>query len=192
MHPDLIETLREAQRFGFFGERDITDAVTHARAFVAAIGALPNGARLVDLGSGGGLPGLVLADAFPQVAVVLLDRRQKRTDFLTRAVRRLGWDHVEVVTIDARQVRDQIVRGEAEPFDAVTARGFGPPEFTLRLAAAISRVGAPVVVSEPPSGNRWPAALLDELGLHSERVGPVRRFVRSAPTGSDDGPESCA
>ena len=55
------------------------------------------GTRLVDLGSGGGLPGLVLADAYPERAITLVDRREKRTDFLRRAVRRLGWEHVTVM-----------------------------------------------------------------------------------------------
>ena len=178
MHPDLIETLREAQRFGFFGDRDIVAAAAHASTFVEAIGVLPAGARLLDLGSGGGLPGLVVADAFPQVSVVLLDRRQKRTDFLERAVRRLGWSHVAVLTADARRVCDQVATGEIDAFDVVTARGFGPPEFTLRVATATCRAGGTIVISEPPSGDRWPPDLLEELGLDSDRVGPVRRFVR--------------
>lgn len=178
VHPDLIETLREAQRFGFFGDRDVVEAAAHARSFVDAIGSLPASTRLLDLGSGGGLPGLVVADAFPQVTVVLLDRRQKRTDFLERVVRRLGWTHVVVLTADARGVRDRVAAGEVDAFDVVTARGFGPPEFTLRLATALCRVGGTIVISEPPSGDRWPEDLLDELGLDTARIGPVRRFVR--------------
>ena len=178
MHPDLIETLREAQRFGFFGDRDVVESAAHARAFVDAIGVVPGGARLLDLGSGGGLPGLIIADAFPHVSVALLDRRQKRTDFLERAIRRLGWTHVVVLTADARGVRDRVAAGDVDAFDVVTARGFGPPEFTLRLATELCGIGGTIVISEPPSGDRWPADLLDELGLETARIGPVRRFVR--------------
>lgn len=176
MHPDLIETLRQAQRFGFFGDRDVAEAADHASAFVEAIGVLPIGARLLDLGSGGGLPGLVIADAYPHIFVVLLDRREKRTDYLERATRRLGWDHVVVLTADARQIRDQVARGEIPAFDVVTARGFGPPEITLRTAVTVCRPGGVIVISEPPSGDRWPRDLLEELGLTSDRIGPVRRF----------------
>jgi 16S rRNA (guanine527-N7)-methyltransferase len=176
VHPQLIETLRQAQRFGFFGDRDIIEAVAHARSFVEAIGPLRPGARVVDLGSGGGLPGLVLADAYPEASILLIDRRQKRTDFLERAILRLGWQHVTVRTGDVRALHDEITVGGSARFDVVTARGFGPPELTLRTAAALCRRDGQIVISEPPSGDRWPAVLLAELGMTSRRVGPVRRF----------------
>lgn len=175
----VIETLREAQRFGFVGPGDIAEAERHARGYVDALGELPPGTRLVDLGSGGGLPGLVLADAYPDASIVLLDRRQKRTDFLERAVRRHGWSHVEVRLADVEQVLREVRTGSCPPFDVVTARGFGPPEFTLRCAVGVCRPGGRIVISEPPTGDRWPDLLLDDLGVTSERVGGVRVFVRT-------------
>lgn len=175
----VTETLREAQRFGFFGPGDITEAERHARGYVTALGELSPGTRLVDLGSGGGLPGLVLADAYPTASIVLLDRRQKRTDFLERAVRRHGWPHVEVRLADVEQLARSVVAGTCPPFDVVTARGFGPPEFTLRAAVAVCREGGRIVISEPPTGDRWPEGLLTELGVTAERIGGVRVFVRS-------------
>jgi 16S rRNA (guanine527-N7)-methyltransferase len=177
MRAETIETLREAQRFGFLGRRSVDEAAAHAMAFAVALGELGSGTRLVDLGSGGGLPGLVLADAFPACSVVLVDRRQKRTDFLARAVLRLGHAHVDVRCVDAGQVARDVEAGAEQPFDAVTARGFGPPELTLRLARRLVTESGRIVISEPPSGGRWDADLLDELQLTSERVGPVRRFT---------------
>jgi 16S rRNA (guanine527-N7)-methyltransferase len=178
---ELTETLRQAQRFGFFGAAPIEDAISHARQFVAAIGEVRRGTTLLDLGSGGGLPGLVLAGALPQARMVLLDRRQKRTDFLERAVIRLGFEHVDVWCDDAQRIAESVRRRELEPFDLITARGFGPPESTLRLAVGclgtpVPRTGS-IVISEPPVGDRWPVELLDELDLRSERVGAVRRFT---------------
>lgn len=177
VHPRLIETLRQAQRFGFFGDRDVVDAAEHAAGFVAAIGALPPGARVVDLGSGGGLPGLVLADAYPDAEIVLIDRRQKRTDFLQLAVRRLGWEHVTVRCDDVERLADEVIAGTAPPFDVVTARGFGPPTTTLRLASALRAPHGRIVISEPPgTGDRWDESVVAELRLASERTGPVRVF----------------
>lgn len=175
-HHDLLETLRQAQRFGFFGDRPIEEAVTHAAQFVAALGELRSGDRLLDLGSGGGLPGLVLAAAWPEAEVVLLDRRQKRTDFLELAVRRLGFDHVEVWCRDAADVVDEITVGALPPFDVVTARGFGPPAWTLTTARNCLSPAGRIVISEPPTGNRWPDELLVELGLSSSRSEGVRVF----------------
>lgn len=178
MNPALIETLRLAQRLGFFGDGAIERAVVHAEGFVAAIGELPDRARIADLGSGGGLPGLVLAEHFREAAILLVDRRRKRTDFLERAVRRLGYPHVAVFFGDAEMVGREVASGQRQPFDVVTARGFGPPLVTLSIAAALVAPDGRIVISEPPHGERWDAALLDRLGLRGTRVGGVRVFER--------------
>ena len=177
MRDDLIETLRQAQRFGFFGGRPIEEAAEHSRQYVDALGQLVPGTRIVDLGSGGGLPGLVLADAYPTAAITLLDRREKRTDFLRLAVRRLGWSHVEVVAADVSALIAEVGDGTTPPFDVVTARGFGPPEFTLRSAANLARAGGRIIISEPPDDDRWPEELLEECHVTRERHGAVSVFT---------------
>lgn len=174
----LLDTLRQAQRVGFFGDRPIEQAAEHAMAFVTAIGALPSTTRMIDLGSGGGLPGLVLAAAYPDVELVLLDRRQKRTDFLERAVRRHGWAHVSVRCGDAASLVRAVSTGAEAPFEVVTARGFGPPETTLRTAVGVLGPHGRVIISEPPGDDRWAPSLLAELGLRAYRRGPVRVFTR--------------
>jgi 16S rRNA (guanine527-N7)-methyltransferase len=174
---DLIETLRQAQRFGFFGDWAIEEAVEHARQYVAAIDDLPSGSSVIDLGAGGGLPGLVVGHDRPDLRLVLLDRRQKRTDFLERAARRLGFDHVTVWCDDATVIARTIGAGRIEPFDGAIARGFGPPEFTLRTAHGCVRHGGVIVISEPPAADRWDPALLAELGVTAERRGAVMRFT---------------
>ncbi len=172
--PTVVDVLRSAQQLGMLGARPIDQAVEHSRGFVDALA--PFEGRLVDLGSGGGLPGLVLAEAFPTSSILLIDRREKRTDFLRRAVRSLGWEHVEVRCADVDQLVRSVVRGQEPPFDAVTARGFGPPAVTLRWSAKLIAPGGRIVISEPPLGDRWPPELLAELGLRGERAGAVRRF----------------
>ncbi|PIE31483.1 MAG: hypothetical protein CSA55_05590 [Ilumatobacter coccineus] len=176
----LYETLRLAQRFGFFGPGSLDDAISHAEGFVPALGVVEPGSRIIDLGSGGGLPGLVVAEACRDSTVVLLDRRQKRTDFLLQAVSRLGWDHVMVWHDDAERIVGDIRAGHIPGFDLVVARGFGPPATTLRIAVGVSVPGASIVISEPPSENRWDPALVASLGLTDIRVGRYRRFHRDA------------
>jgi len=173
---ETLEALRESQRLGFLGSRPVEQAAEHAAGFATAIGRLPDDARLIDLGSGGGLPGLVLADLVPHCSIVLVDRRQKRTDFLRPAVRRLGHEHVSVREADVVDVVRDVEAGSEPAFDVVTARGFGPPEFTLRLARRLIHDGGRIVISEPPAGERWDQGLLGELALTSDRVGPVRVF----------------
>ena len=176
MRAETIEALRESQRLGFLGARPVEQAAEHAAAFATALGPLPDGARLIDLGSGGGVPGLVLADLFPRCSITLVDRRQKRTDFLQRAVRRLGHDHVAVREADVDVVARDVEAGVEPAFDVVTARSFGPPETTLRLARRLIHAGGTIVISEPPTGERWDQGFLQGVGLDGERVGPVRVF----------------
>jgi 16S rRNA (guanine527-N7)-methyltransferase len=175
---DLTETLRQAQRFGFFGSGPIDVAIRHAEHYVDALVDLAGGARVLDLGAGGGLPGLVIAAARPDLHTVLLDRRQKRTDFLELAAARLGLTHIDVACEDAEQLVRRIESGATPPFDAVTARGFGPPDVTLRTAHACISAGGRIIISEPPSGDRWDPSLLRELDLTVGTRGTVIRFDR--------------
>ena len=177
--PRLVrDVLVDAQRIGALGPRPIDDVIAHARAFVDALP--PDARRIIDLGSGAGVPGLVVADAFVQATVVLVDRRAKRTDALALAVAGLGWrDRVSVICADVESlVRDPAHAGS---YDAAISRGFGPHETTLRLSAGLVRSGGIVVISEPPEGepNRWAPELVKDLSLTGpERLGPVARFRR--------------
>lgn len=154
----LSEALGESQRLGLLGNRPIDEVIDHARSFVVALEGVSG--TVLDLGSGGGVPGLVIAHDRPDLSVTLLDRRMKRTDLLQRMTRALGWaDRVSVLAADAERVAVEV------PFDAVVARGFGPPASTLRAAVRFVAPGGLIVVSEPPSGDRWPPALLADLAV---------------------------
>ena len=91
--------------------------------------ARPTG-RLVDVGSGAGVPGLVLALACQGLAVTLVEVRQKRAAFLRRAVSLLGLQGV--VVIDDRDVSE--VQG---PFEWAVARAFKPPADWLPIGARL-------------------------------------------------------
>ena len=82
--------------------------------------ALPPGATVADVGSGAGLPGLVLAIVRPDVRMTLIEPLLRRTTFLSEVVEELGLDNVVV-----RRDRADAVHGE-QVFDAVTARAVAP------------------------------------------------------------------
>jgi 16S rRNA (guanine527-N7)-methyltransferase len=171
----LIEALGSSQRLGFLGDLPIPAVIAHARHFVHAVDewtAAPD-PHIADIGSGGGVPGLVLAVDLPAAHVTMIDRRATRTDHLARLVRRLGLaDRAVVVTADLSTPPT----GLLGRFDAVTARGFGPPAVTLAAARPLLRDGGIIVVSEPPAGepDRWPPALLEGHDL-----------VRCTPPGTE-------
>jgi len=160
--------LAEAAGLGFLGPGPISTHVDRARRFDAALRPTPD---LLDLGSGGGVPGLILAALRPEAAVVLLDARTNRTDFLERAVGRLGWtDRVMVVAGRAETVgRSAAWRSTRS---AVVARSFGSPSTTAECAAPFLLTGGQLVVSEPPGPQpeRWPATGLALVGLRPDPV----------------------
>lgn len=163
----MDELLGRARELGFLGPGPTGPHRAHAEAFLAGIGDGPV-ERCVDLGSGGGVPGLVLAMHLPASAWTLLDTMQRRTGFLREAVDALGLaDRVQVVTARAEVAgRDPGLRGHA---DLVVARSFGPPAVTAECGAPFLRHGGSLVVSEPPAlglgGKRWPKEGVAELGL---------------------------
>ena len=121
----------------------------------------------VDLGTGGGVPGLVLA-TLTSNRWVLVERGDRRCTFLRWAVRELGIaDRVEVHAMDAVSVARGDLRGRA---GLVTARSFAAPGPTAECAAPLLALDGVLVVSEPPGGdggswNRWDPEALDQLGM---------------------------
>ena len=171
--PDALdEVLRRAQDLGFFGPGPMVEQRRHAERICAlALAGLDgrNSPEFLDLGSGGGLPGLVLAQRLHGVAGLsgtLLDSRRRCTDFLLDAVEELALtDRIEVVTARAEDAaRDPAQR---ERYGLVVARGFGRPAVTAECAVAFLAAGARLVVSEPPEADpsRWDESALAELGL---------------------------
>ncbi|MEI2699584.1 MAG: RsmG family class I SAM-dependent methyltransferase [Microthrixaceae bacterium] len=165
----LIAVLEESKRRGFLGPGPVLFHVEHAREFGATLRAAP---RVLDLGSGGGVPGLVLARQHPGIHFTLVDAMERRTAFLQSAVMSLGIEgQVDVVTGRA----EELARREdlASSFDVVVTRSFGPPAVTAECAVGFLRPGARMVISEPPTVEavRWPSAGLALLGLSAvERI----------------------
>lgn len=87
--------------------------------------AVPPDASVADLGSGAGLPGLVLAIARSDLALTLVEPLERRTRFLLEVVDELGLDRVEVV-----RGRAEALHGE-RVFDVVTSRALAPLERLL-------------------------------------------------------------
>jgi len=89
------------------------------------------GSRLADLGSGAGLPGLVLAIAAPDLSVLLVEPRRKRVNFLLEAVRATAATNCRVVPLRA----DKVAEADASDIDVVVSRAFGPLDSFLAASA---------------------------------------------------------
>jgi 16S rRNA (guanine527-N7)-methyltransferase len=163
---------------GFLGPGPLDPQIQHAQGFAAIARRLcGNGAgRLVDLGSGGGLPGLVVATDWPEVTVALLEANGRRAAFLRRAVERLGLE-TRVSVLEERAEVCGREPGSRAGFDGVLARSFGRPAVLAECAAPLLKVGGWLLVSEPPRSEdedrqdtRWPTEPLRQFGLEPAEV----------------------
>ena len=161
----LRHALEKARSLGFLGPAPVDAQVRHSEG-LAAVAAryferFGRGAPdvVLELGSGGGVPGLVLAAAWPDAEFILLDSNHRRTAFLVETVHALGWDERARVICERAEVagHDAALRGSA---DFVVSRSFGSPAATAECGAPFLSVGGLLVVTEPPppvdSETRWP------------------------------------
>jgi 16S rRNA (guanine527-N7)-methyltransferase len=112
--------------------RHILDSLRAARVLP------PDGRRVCDLGSGGGLPGVVLAVARPGLRFVLAERRANRGDFIRSVLAELEIDNAEVHPADARTL-------DVGSFDACTARAFGNAKKCWEVAEPLLVPGGQLV-----------------------------------------------
>jgi len=121
------------------------------RHFPEAVGfaaTLPRGPRLLDVGSGGGLPGLVIALVRPDLEVHLLEATKKKCDFLEQAIATLGLN----VTVHHGRAEDLAVGSLARTFDIVTARAVAPLDRLIPWVAPFLRPGGQLHAIK---GERW-------------------------------------
>jgi 16S rRNA (guanine527-N7)-methyltransferase len=158
----LLAALADSQRLGMLGPLPVADVVAHSEAFVGALVGLT--ATVVDLGTGGGVPGLVIAWRRPDLSLVLVDRRTTRTDHVSRLVQRLGLAPRVLVVPGEAATLPRRLAGTA--IGAVVARGYGPPSRVVHDAIPLLGPGGLLVVSEPPDRrDRWGDDLLEGAGL---------------------------
>jgi 16S rRNA (guanine527-N7)-methyltransferase len=126
--------------------------------------------RAIDVGSGGGVPGIPLAIAFPSLQVTLLESTGKKAAFLREAVAKLG---LARVTVRAERAEDAARdSGERDGYDLVVARALAPLGVALELCLPFARPGGIVVL---PRGSDLDAQLGDGktvAGLLAARLRP--------------------
>ena len=102
---------------------------------------------LLDVGSGGGLPGLVLAVCRRDIRVTLLDSTEKKCGFLRHAAKEIGLENVRVLHERAEKAA-QDKSNLREKFDVVTARAVGRLASLLEITVPFARVGGLCVLTK--------------------------------------------
>jgi 16S rRNA (guanine527-N7)-methyltransferase len=166
---ELVRVLERARDLGFLGPGPVSDHIEHARAYLPALPRVGRGGVIVDLGTGGGVPGLPLASWRTDLTWVLVDAMVKRVAFVRSAVTELG---LNTEVIEARA--EDMARDArwARAVDVVVARSLAAPAVAAEYAAPLLKTGGTAVIAEPPGGSadRWPADGLAELGMRAGHV----------------------
>jgi 16S rRNA (guanine527-N7)-methyltransferase len=174
----ILDALRTSQDLGFLGPRAVEEQFHHALGFAQIIEAIEGqefGATRpvrtgVDLGTGGGLPGLVVAAVFPEMQWVLLDAMERRMRVLREITASEPWKH-NCTCVTSRAETWAAATGR-DTADVVVSRSFGPPALVAECAAPMLRVGGWLIVSEPPedpSLRRWAGLAASGLGFGTPR-----------------------
>jgi 16S rRNA (guanine527-N7)-methyltransferase len=131
---------------GLIGPREVPRLwERHVLNSAAVAEAIPEGARVVDVGSGAGLPGIPLALARPDLSLTLVEPMARRVEFLEEVVADLTAD---------TDLRWRVVRGRAEdrsvaaavgPVDVVTARAVAPLPRLVSWTRGLLRPGAELI-----------------------------------------------
>ncbi|MCH8270306.1 MAG: 16S rRNA (guanine(527)-N(7))-methyltransferase RsmG [Planctomycetes bacterium] len=154
--------------------RHILDALT----LLGPLSQLPPGAAVIDIGSGGGLPGIPLAITLPRVRFTLLEATGKKARFLEQVAARLQLPNVEIVNDRAEQAgaEGSALRGR---FDAAVARAVGHTRVVAELALPLTRVGGlTLLVKGPRAAEELVEAKRALHALHAAHVGTI-----TTPTG---------
>lgn len=153
----LIRYLRLLEKwnraFNLTSIHDLPQMVTHHLLDSLSVLPFVEGERLLDVGSGAGLPGVALAVAQPELRCVLLDSRGKKTRFLTQAVIELKLANVEVVQARVEQYRPEV------RFDTIVTRAFSDLwEFRAGAGPLLAEGGRLLAMK-----GVWPAVELEAL-----------------------------
>ena len=132
---------------------------------------LPEGASLFDIGSGAGLPGIVIALARPDLKVTLIEPLERRVEFLNEAVAAIAAGGVEI----------EVIRGRAQDVkksaDFVTARAVAPMEKLKKMSWHMVKIGGSLLAMKGESAANEMVGIkgaeLHEIKLEGIELGRV-------------------
>lgn len=158
--------------------RDPMQMVTHHLLdSLAAVPAFKGARNVLDVGAGGGLPGIVLAIARPDMKVSMIDTVHKKTAFLTQVKAELGLSNVTVHTMKVQELE------VSDKFDVITSRAFADlsdfVNWSGHLLAGGGRFIALKGVAPQDEQERVPAAwkVQQVQPLQVPRLGAERHLV---------------
>jgi 16S rRNA (guanine527-N7)-methyltransferase len=141
------------QKFNLTGFKTVEDIikglVIDSYRPVAALD-VPRGTLFADIGSGSGVPGVVIGVIYPEAGGVLIDSNSKRMDFVNEVILSLGLANLQVVT---SRVEDFSLDGaNRERFDLCFTRAFGPLYYSAEFGLPVLKKGGSLYIYSKLNG----------------------------------------
>ena len=193
-YTSLIEdTNRKFNITGFKTEDDILKNLILGSLEPLCDISVPRGTNFVDIGSGAGIPGLVLGIFFKGMSGLLIESNHKKADFIRRTANELGLKTIDVIHDRAENIAN--LKNFRESFDWCFARALASPFITCEIGAPFIKISGNLFIYSNGSGDELPGAVIkhaSETGLailhQSERnslkinqKGIILKKIKSTP-----------
>lgn len=137
--------------------------------------------KVVDVGSGAGLPGIVLAIARPSWEFTLMESLQKRCNFLDHVIEALGLSNIKVIRARAEDAGHEVSCREA--FDVAVARAVAEMRILVELCLPLVRVGGLLVAAKGANPEEEVKFAKRAAGLLGATILPIQKVTSISPHG---------
>jgi len=126
-------------------------AVKHFLDAIAPLTWIPDQGELIDVGTGGGFPGIALSIMRPQQPMTLIDGSRKKISFIKHLIRRLGLEKVQALQTRVEDLgRQEAYQGR---FQTVVCRAFADPSTVVRMTKELLAPHGKIVAYQGPNTN---------------------------------------
>jgi 16S rRNA (guanine527-N7)-methyltransferase len=147
---------------------------------LGGLASLPRSGAVIDIGTGGGVPGLVLAVARPDLSFTLTDSAVRKTTWVKECVAELGLSNVIVHTARLENLGREV--GFRESFSAVTAKALASLPVLIELSMPLLRVGGRLIAYKGPALEQEIHDARKALKLLAAEVERTREYVLNGKT----------
>ena len=130
------------------------------------------GSRLIDVGTGAGIPGIPLKIVFPAIRLVLLEAVSKKVAFLQHILQKLGLDDVEIVVGRAEEVAH--LAQYREQFDLVLSRAVAPLPTVVELTLPFCALGGSFIAQKKGTIDEEVSNAARAIGILGGRLGEIK------------------